>query len=87
MPKPLPPLPPLKSKSSKSFDGSLEDIRKTLGLTPGEFKALRRAMADSESGKHKTKKHHNEDESWLDWAIGAAKKYGPQLLKLVELAA
>lgn len=85
--KPLPPLPPLKKPNSRDFRGSLESIRNQLNLSPGEFKALRRALADSESHAAKSQKHHKEDESWLDWAIGAAKKYGPQLLKLVETTA
>lgn len=74
-------------RSTRSFSGSLNQIRAELGLSPSEFSALRRALHDVETRKDKTSEHHEEDESWLDWAIGAAKKYGPQLVKLLELAA
>lgn len=50
-----------------------------------EVHALQRAVADTKSRKPKTQSQHKEDESWLDWAIKAGKKYGPQLLEALEL--
>lgn len=82
--KPLPQPPPLKSQSTRRFSGNLESIRAELHLTPAEFKALRIALRDPQQPK--TSQHHKEDESWLDWAIRNAKKYGPQLVKLIETA-
>ncbi len=82
--KPLPPIP--KKRNSKNFTGDLESIRENLNLNKEEFKALRRALRDAETKKPKTKVQHQEDEDWLDWAVSKAKRYGPQLLELLELA-
>ncbi len=76
-----------KLKSTKRFSGDLKSIREELGLSHSEFSALRRALADAESGRHKTPEHHQQDESWLDWALATAKRYGPQIAELLMAAA
>jgi hypothetical protein len=64
----------------------LGQLARALGLTQPELKALRRAFGDTKSKKPKTKAQHEEDESWLDWGLRNAKKYGPALLELLEAA-
>lgn len=74
------------SGRSLPFAPNLDAIRTRLRLTPDEFKSLRRALKDAETAKPKTLAHHQEDEDWLQWALKAAKKYGPSLVELLTLA-
>jgi hypothetical protein len=43
-------------------------------------------VRDSKSEKPKTEEQHEEDENWLEWAINAALKYGPLVIKAIEAA-
>lgn len=79
-----PPVPKL--RKSMSFEPDLSSIRQQLGLSVSDFSALRRALHDAETGKHKLDSQHEEDESWIDWALKTAKRYGPQLAELMLAA-
>jgi hypothetical protein len=55
-------------------------------VSASQARSFRRAVNDTESRKHKTKAHHEEDESWLDWGLKLAKKYGPGILEALLAA-
>jgi len=74
-------------KNLRSFGPDLPSIRRQLELSHSDFNALLRAIRDTEEGTSKTPSQHEEDETWLDWAIKAAKKYGPQIAELIAAAA
>ncbi len=64
---------------------SLQQLEAELQLSRQQINELRRALRDTQTRKPKTPVQHEQDQSWLDWALAAAKKYGPQLLALLEL--
>lgn len=78
-------LPNPNSGRSLPFAPNLAAIQSRLGLTNSEFASLRRALRDAETEKPKTLANHKDDEDWLQWALKAAKKYGPSLLELMAL--
>ena len=53
-------------------------------MTRRELDQLKRSIRDTKSKKEKLPKHHQEDQDWLDWAVVKARKYGPELLALLE---
>lgn len=100
MPKGSRPRPQSSAHSSDSRSSSTRDQRKAdlarmdltelvqhLGLSQSEVNNLRRAYQDSLSKKPKSKAHHDEDESWLDWGLKQVKRFGPMLVEALLAAA